>query len=124
MELKTYPINCKLLKELIRYKRNDEKVESEVHNNKFENAKEGVINWSKYLNHDQNGVSDEVKKNAEMLNSNAKVWEDFFNPKYTSDLKKDIVTKVFEGKYSYDDVLKDDFQKTSDDVNSLKFLKF
>lgn len=112
-----------ILNGLSKYKRNDEKVESEVHDNKFENAKEGVINWSKYLNHDQNGVSDEVKKNAEMLNSNAKVWEDFFNPKYTSDLKKDIVTKVFEGKYSYDDVLKDDFQKTSDDVNSLKFLK-
>lgn len=104
-------------------KNKEEKNESEVHDNKFENAKEGVINWSKYLNHDQNGVSDETKKIAEMLNSNAKGWEDFFNPKYTSDLKKDIATKVFEGKCSYDDVLKDDFQKTSNDVNSLKFLK-
>lgn len=103
-----------ILEGLSKYKRNDEKVESEVHDNKFENAKEGVINWSKYLNHDQNGVSDETKKIAEMLNS---------NPKYTSDLKKDIATKVFEGKCSYDDVLKDDFQKTSNDVNSLKFLK-
>lgn len=112
-----------ILEGLSKYKRNDEKVESEVHDNKFENAKEGVINWSKYLNHDQNGVSDETKKIAEMLNSNAKGWEDFFNPRYTSDLKKDIATKVFEGKYSYDDVLKDDFQKTSNDVNSLKFLK-
>lgn len=112
-----------ILEGLSKYKRNDEKVESEVHDNKFENAKEGVINWSKYLNHDQNGVSDETKKIAEMLNSNAKGWEDFFNPKYTSDLKKDIATKVFEGKCSYDDVLKDDFQKTSNDVNSLKFLK-
>jgi hypothetical protein len=112
-----------ILEGLSKYKRNDEKIESEVHNNKFENAKEGVINWSKYLNHDQNGISDETKKIAEMLNSNAKGWEDFFNPKYTSDLKKDIATKVFEGKCSYDDVLKDDFQKTSDDVNSLKFLK-
>lgn len=112
-----------ILEGLSKYKRNDEKVESEVHDNKFENAKEGVINWSKYLNHDQNGVSDETKKIAEMLNSNAKGWEDFFNPKYTSDLKKDIATKVFEGKYSYDDILKDDFQKTSEDVNSLKFLK-
>lgn len=104
-------------------KNKEEKNESEVHDNKFEKAKEGVINWDKYLNHDQNGVSDETKKIAEMLNSNAKVWEDFFNPKYTSDLKKDIATKVFEGKYSYDDILKDDFQKTSEDVNSLKFLK-
>lgn len=104
-------------------KNKEEKNESEVHDNKFEKAKEGVINWDKYLNHDQNGVSDETKKIAEMLNSNAKGWEDFFNPKYTSDLKKDIATKVFEGKCSYDDVLKDDFQKTSDDVNSLKFLK-
>lgn len=112
-----------ILEGLSKYKRNDEKVESEVHDNKFENAKEGVINWSKYLNHDQNGVSDETKKIAEMLNSNAKGWEDFYNPRYTSDLKKDIATKVFEGKYSYDDVLKDDFQKTSNDVNSLKFLK-
>lgn len=104
-------------------KNKEEKNESEVHDNKFEKAKEGVINWDKYLNHDQNSVSDETKKIAEMLNSNAKVWEDFFNPKYTSDLKKDIATKVFEGKYSYDDILKDDFQKTSEDVNSLKFLK-
>lgn len=104
-------------------KNKEEKNESEVHDNKFEKAKEGVINWDKYLNHDQNGVSDETKKIAEMLNSNAKVWEDFFNPKYTSDLKKDIATKVFEGKYSYDGILKDDFQKTSEDVNSLKFLK-
>lgn len=104
-------------------KNKEEKNESEIHDNKFEKAKEGVINWDKYLNHDQNGVSDETKKIAEMLNSNAKVWEDFFNPKYTSDLKKDIATKVFEGKYSYDDILKDDFQKTSEDVNSLKFLK-
>lgn len=104
-------------------KNKEEKNESEVHDNKFEKAKEGVINWDKYLNHDQNGVSDETKKIAEMLNSNAKVWEDFFNPKYTSDLKKDIATKVFEGKYSYDDILKDDFQKTSEDINSLKFLK-
>lgn len=112
-----------ILEGLSKYKRNDEKIESEVHDNKFENAKEGVINWSKYLNHDQNGVSDETKKIAEMLNSNAKGWNDFFNPKYTSDLKKDIATKVFEGKYSYDDILKDDFQKTSEDVNSLKFLK-
>lgn len=104
-------------------KNKEEKNESEVHDNKFEKAKEGVINWDKYLNHDQNGVSDETKKIAEMLNSNAKGWEDFFNPKYTSDLKKDIATKVFEGKYSYDDILKDDFQKTSEDVNSLKFLK-
>lgn len=104
-------------------KNKEEKNESEVHDNKFEKPKEGVINWDKYLNHDQNGVSDETKKIAEMLNSNAKVWEDFFNPKYTSDLKKDIATKVFEGKCSYDDILKDDFQKTSEDVNSLKFLK-
>lgn len=104
-------------------KNKEEKNESEVHDNKFEKAKEGVINWDKYLNHDQNDVSDETKKIAEMLNSNAKGWNDFFNPKYTSDLKKDIATKVFEGKYSYDDILKDDFQKTSEDVNSLKFLK-
>lgn len=53
-----------ILEGLSKYKRNDEKVESEVHDNKFENAKEGVINWSKYLNHDQNGVSDETKKNC------------------------------------------------------------
>lgn len=104
-------------------KNKEEKNESEVHDNKFEKAKEGVINWDKYLNHDQNDVSDKTKKIAEMLNSNAKGWNDFFNPKYTSDLKKDIATKVFEGKYSYDDILKDDFQKTSEDVNSLKFLK-
>lgn len=104
-------------------KNKEEKNESEVHDNKFEKAKEGVINWDKYLNHDQNDVSDETKKIAEMLNSNAKGWNDFFNPKYTSDLKKDIATKVFEGKCSYDDILKDDFQKTSEDVNSLKFLK-
>lgn len=57
-----------ILEGLSKYKRNDEKVESEVHDNKFENAKEGVINWSKYLNHDQNGVSDETKKIAEMSN--------------------------------------------------------
>lgn len=112
-----------ILKGLSKYKRNDERIESEVHDNKFENAKECPINWSKYLNHDQNGVSDEAKKIAEMLNSNAKGWQDFFNSKYTSDLKKDITTKVFEGKCSYNDILKDDFQKTSDDVNSLKFLK-
>lgn len=104
-------------------KNKEEKNESEVHDNKFEKAKEGVINWDKYLNHDQNDVSDETKKIAEMLNSNAKGRNDFFNPKYTSDLKKDIATKVFEGKCSYDDILKDDFQKTSEDVNSLKFLK-
>lgn len=112
-----------ILKGLSKYKRNDERIESEVHDNKFENAKECPINWSKYLNHDQNGVSDETKKIAEMLNSNAKGWQDFFNSKYTSDLKKDITTKVFEGKCSYNDILKDDFQKTSEDVNSLKFLK-
>lgn len=112
-----------ILKGLSKYKRNDERIESEVHDNKFENAKECPINWSKYLNHDQNGVSDETKKIAEMLNSNAKGWQDFFNSKYTSDLKKDITTKVFEDKCSYNDILKDDFQKTSEDVNSLKFLK-
>lgn len=112
-----------ILKGLSKYKRNDERIESEAHDNKFENAKECPINWSKYLNHDQNGVSDETKKIAEMLNSNAKGWQDFFNSKYTSDLKKDITTKVFEGKCSYNDILKDDFQKTSEDVNSLKFLK-
>lgn len=112
-----------ILKGLSKYKRNDERIESEVHDNKFENAKECPINWSKYLNHDQNGVSDETKKIAEMLNSNAKGWQDFFNSKYTSDLKKDITTKVSEGKCSYNDILKDDFQKTSEDVNSLKFLK-
>ena len=67
-----------ILKGLSKYKRNDERIESEVHDNKFENA---------------------------------------------SDLKKDITTKVFEGKCSYNDILKDDFQKTSEDVNSLKFLK-